>query len=568
MPSPQLNFLKRFAFPLCSFAILGVVFTLSQQRYAPQGNPSSLKAEPEIFAQTPAIAPQPWSIGTNLSGIADWSTALPFVDLFKSSRPWVIKDGEASLDANGWVKSLSPGARAETIMNILAGGLPSSYPYPGGRYLVLYEGEGTLTYALDAVKDIQASRPGREVIQVTPRHAIQLFLTATNPQNYLRNIRVVPVSAEKTYQSQPFNPNYLQRLKPFQTFRFVDWMETINSRQKDWAQRPTLKSATWQALGAPVEIMVQLANETGTDPWFCMPHQATDEYVRNFATYVRDHLDPQRQVYVEYSNEVWNYSFGQAGWVLQQGKAAWPNSAQSDYEKQIQWFSRRTTQITQIWDQVFGDRREKVIGVMAWQAASVWGAQQALKYTWSSAKPGSGPAAHRFYGIDAVAIAPYFGYSLGDVKNEATLNQWAREGEGGIEKIFRELNLGGLLPQTYKGGALQESRDWITAYQKLAQAEGLALLAYEGGQHLAVSPMLHNNTAVVNLFIEANRDFRMGMAYRQYLKDWRRLGGGLFMNYSDIGVASKFGSWGVLEHVNQPTSAKYSALLEIIQGKP
>jgi hypothetical protein len=566
MSSPQLNFLKRFAFPLCSFAILGVVFTLSQQRYAPRGNPSSPKAEPEIVAQTPAIAAASSSIGTNLAGIADWSTALPFVDIFRSSRPWVIKDGVAQLDDNGWVKSLSSGARAETIMNILADGI--SYPYPGGRYLVLYEGEGTLSYGLDAVKDINASRPGREVIQVTPRHAIQLFLSATNPQNYLRNIRIIPLAAEKTYQSQPFNPQYLERLKPFQSLRFMDWMETNNSKQKEWAQRPTLNSATWQALGAPVEIMVQLANQTGKDPWFCMPHQATDEYVRNFATYVRDHLDPRLQVYVEYSNEVWNYGFGQAGWVLQQGKATWPNTFQSDYERQIQWFSRRTTQIVQIWEQVFGDRRQKVIGVMAWQAAGVWGAQQALKYSWSSAKPESERSAHRFYGIDAVAIAPYFGYSLGDIKNESTLNQWAREGEGGIEKIFRELNLGGLLPQTYKGGALQESRDWIAAYQKLTQAQGLELLAYEGGQHLAVSPVLHNNTQIVNLFIEANRDFRMGIAYRQHLKDWRQLGGGLFMHYNDISVSSKFGSWGALEHVRQPTSAKYDALLQVIRGQP
>ncbi|MGR4052064.1 hypothetical protein, partial [Kosakonia cowanii] len=29
------------------------------------------------------------AIGTNLYGIADWSTEVPFLDLFKSARAWI-----------------------------------------------------------------------------------------------------------------------------------------------------------------------------------------------------------------------------------------------------------------------------------------------------------------------------------------------------------------------------------------------------------------------------------------------------------------------------------------------
>jgi hypothetical protein len=127
---------------------------------------------------------------------------------------------------------------------------------------------------------------------------------------------------------------------------------------------------------------------------------ATDEYVTNFVTYVRDHLESGRKVYVEYSNEVWNWGFGQSQWVLQQAKNEWSSSNDSDYAKKVNWFSRRTTQITQIWDRVFGANKERVIGVMGAQAANVWVAQQALSYDWTTT-----PLSHADYGIDAIASA-------------------------------------------------------------------------------------------------------------------------------------------------------------------
>ena len=63
-------------------------------------------------------------LGTNLSAVADWSTEMPFVDAFKTSRtwltqcvntdpdcddPWNTKEyNKLNLDPQGWVKSLPP----------------------------------------------------------------------------------------------------------------------------------------------------------------------------------------------------------------------------------------------------------------------------------------------------------------------------------------------------------------------------------------------------------------------------------------------------------------------------
>ena len=46
-----------------------------------------------------------------------------------------------------------------------------------------------------------------------------------------------------------------------------------------------------------------------------MPHRASDGYMRRFAEYVRDHLDPRLRAHVEYSNEIWNWQFEQAAWA-------------------------------------------------------------------------------------------------------------------------------------------------------------------------------------------------------------------------------------------------------------
>jgi hypothetical protein len=496
------------------------------------------------------------TIGINLTSIVDWSTAYSFVDAFKSSRTWTLKNsssGTLNLDEHGWVKSLPAGAYAETILYIVDANAP--YVYPGGQYVVLYEGEGTLSYTLDAVKDFSASTPGRDVINITPQYGFQMQITATNPNNYLRNIRVIPTSAEATYLAQPFNPDYLAKIDPFASLRFMDWMNTNNSTQMEWETRPTLNTATWQGIGAPVEIMVQLANETDSAPWFNMPHMATDEYVHNFAVYVRDHLDPDLKIYVEHSNEVWNPMFSQYYWALEQANATWPDSTASDWDKVHDWHSFRTTQITTIWDQVFGADKERVIGVMGGMSAYTGVINRALEYAWTD-----NPLSHEEYGVDAIGIAPYFGYAIGSSENQDTLTQWTKtQADGGLSKLFQEIFEGGQLPNTYAGGAIKESGDRMAEHSAIANREGLLLLASEGGQSLISSNT--ENAAVAELFVKANRDPRMAEAYEKYLTTWQESGGSLLSHYTDMTVSSKYGSWGALEHVNQPSSPKYDALV-------
>ena len=234
----------------------------------------------------------------------------------------------------------------------------------------------------------------------------------------------------------------------------------------------------------------------------------------------------------------------------------WTDSTASDWDKVHDWHSFRTTQITTIWDQVFGADKERVIGVMGGMSAYTGVINRALEYAWTD-----NPLSHEEYGVDAIGIAPYFGYAIGSDENQDTLTQWTKtQADGGLNKLFQEIFEGGQLPNTYAGGAIKESGDRMAEHSTIAQREGLLLLASEGGQSLISSNT--ENAAVTELFVKANRDPRMAEAYEQYLTTWQGAGGSLLSHYGDIGVSSKYGSWGALEHVNQPGSPKYDALVD------
>ena len=521
----------------------------------------------------------PISLGTNLHRLASWSPQLPFLNAFKSARRWIPQSwgtslnpygrnkyiwdtGESNLldlDENGWVKSLpAPEDEPEyssvgTLMYRNVG------DYSEGRYIVLYEGEGTIEYGLDAQKDESASTPGRDVLNVEPTNAgIWLRITETDPNdtgNYLRNIQVMQEEDEHA-DRQVFNPEFLEKIQPFDTLRFMDWMATNNSQQGEWDNRPTPDNSQFFGEIATLEDMVELANRTDSNPWFTLPHMATDEYITNFAQYVRDNLDPELKVYVEYSNEVWS-DFAQGWWVEERGKEEFPDPSVSNFNKRLDWFGQRTTEITQIWDEVFATDKERVIGVLGAQAANIWTARRALEYSWADQ-----PLSHEEYGIDAIAIAPYFGRYLGKPHFSTEIESWTDDENPdlALDNLFREITQGGVLSHAPVNGALQQAYDWTEVYSALAEEQDLELLTYESSQHIVGINGVQENETVSDLFIAANRDPRMGEIYQEYFSTLHELGVDLQLNYSDVSRYNKWGSWGVLGNIGQEDSPKYNAL--------
>lgn len=474
------------------------------------------------------------SLGINLAGLADWSTELPFVDVFRMSREWVSQREGASwgqgprldLDGHGWVKRLAPGTWAESPMNTIEGD-----HYPSGVYTVLYEGSGEIAFSNATIKK---SSPGKMLVEAdAKRGGFFLQIRKTNPANYIRNIRVYMPGHGPGSAPGGFNPSLISRWKGVSTVRFMDWMATNNSRQSRWADRPKLTDATWTVQGTPVETMVDLANRLEADPWFTIPHLADDDYVRKFAQTVKARLHTKRRVYIEYSNEVWNSMFEQSRYAGEKGLAL--KLGEKPWDAGWHYTARRSGEIFRIWESVFGGHA-RLVRVLPGFAANDYVSNEIL--SWKGAAKGA----------DALAIAPYMGMNLAPDGNPSSneVANWS------LDRLFQEV----------KQKALPESIQFMRKNAEVAKRHRLKLIAYEGGQHLVGVGGGENNERLTSLFMRANADARMGALYNAYFKAWVDAGGGPFAYFSSVSGWSKWGSWGALQYVNDDPakSPKFQAL--------
>jgi len=107
--------------------------------------------------------------------------------------------------------------------------------------------------------------------------------------------------------------------------------------------------------------MVALANRLNADPWFNLPHKADNNYVRQYAKYVKENLRPGLKAYVEYTNEAWNSIFTQAHYVKDMGERM---NLDEDRDKAgYKYFSLRSVQIFDMFEQTFGGK-ERLVRVM------------------------------------------------------------------------------------------------------------------------------------------------------------------------------------------------------------
>ncbi len=463
-------------------------------------------------------------LGINLAGPADWMTELPFVDVFRTSRAWISqragagwgKGPELEIDELGWVKKLEPGCYAETMLCTISGG-----HYPAGTYTVLYEGEGKLACGNNA--KVKESAPGRLLVDVdASKGGFSIQLKEVNPRNYVRNIRVVMPGFEKTFEKDPFHPVFLRQWKGFACYRFMDWMHTNGSEVRTWADRPTLKRATFSRRGVALEWMIDLCNRQKADAWFCLPHLADDDFVRRFAQMVKERLDPSLKIYIEYSNEVWNGQFKQCQYAGEQGVRLGLGPKDKPWEAGWAYTAKRSLEIFAIWEEVFGGH-ERFVRVIPTQSANSGVTQGILR----------DPEVVKH--ADALAIAPYMGYSIGRGKTAelgAQMTTWS------VPQMLENFEQTGFV----------ESLKHMRMNKELADRYGLKLIAYEGGQHMVAFMQDQATVKAVSATMHAcNRDPRMGALYTRYYDEWAKVGGDLFAVFSSVGAYSNHGAWGLAE---------------------
>jgi len=445
---------------------------------------------------------------------------------------------------------------------------PSAEAMPFNRVIVLYDGEGTLEYDWSARKVDAESSAGRDVVTVGSGSSL-LRISSLNTNNPLRNIRIIPEPYLSAYEAgEVFNPSFVERLTEFNTLRFMDWMQTNDHPQHVWADRPLPDDRTWKAGGVPLEIMIQLANRLDINPWFNLPHLADETYINNFASLVKQQLAEQLIVYVEHSNEVWNWGFAQAQYANTTGRARWGDVGNA----YMQWHGMRTAQICDAFKLgPFADENRRVKCVLGVQTA-YHGLQTGAVECPLWVAEGNEPC--YTHGIDYLGLTTYFAAGLNGPRHSngadpdyvPTLESWFAEPDGGMDKAFAQLTAGTELRSVdgYENfqGVVAKTEEEMTYWSNYADQYGLGLVAYEGGQHITANGLhMQDNQAFIDFHIAVNRDPRMADIYAGVFNAWKAGGGGLHMHFVDIATPSKWGSWGALEYLEQESSAKWDAVI-------
>ena len=571
-----------------------------------------------------SAAPARSGIGLNLATWDYFSPDFPLVDQFKRSSGWLTQcesgkdarcqgfSGEASawdtreqdkleLDAQGWVKRLpasdDAATRYRSVAVLLFNG--NGHAHPAGKYVVTYEGKGQLVHDLLGRKLERESRPGRDVVEVSNQDegGWRIAIKATDPKDYLRNIRVFPpgggcekdparyaaspadcepkaqgafVPFEKFPPDRRWHPRFVQDLRGFRVLRFMDWGKTNSTKVVDWRERAQPDAAIWAGdAGVPIEAMLDLSRVAGADPWLNLPMRASDDYVRAFARLLRQQLPAGRVAIVEYANEPWNQAFPVAAWMRQRALAQWPGASQKaggEAALAASWYAWRSVQVCQMVKAEWGGQPAPVRCVLNSQAANPDLIRQTLACPQAASQLGK-PCSK---GVDAVAIAPYFGGYLAEPSLRTAVAPWPRDPDGGLNRLFAELTAedaqGNRIRtplqgrnEAAEGGALAQSAGWMRAAKALADSHGLPLWAYEGGQHLT-PPGGVDDPAWLRLIVAANRDPRMGRAYARHLADWRAAGGQLFVWFNHMAVPSQAGAWGLKESQFSDDSVKWQTV--------
>jgi fibronectin type 3 domain-containing protein len=276
-----------------------------------------------------------------------------------------------------------------------------------------------------------------------------------------------------------------------------------------------------QAWGDAWEYMIMLSNQTNTDMWINIPASVDDNYVTQLATLIlhgdqyTPGLNPGLHVYVEYSDEVWNFGFQQATYNQIQAQA----DGLTDDEQYLQ----RTYQIAQLFEGVFGSGslNNTVRPVALWQYTTEMGFFNTL--AWGEANLGA-PVKTWLWGVGE---APY--YNPTDISS--------------VNNIFNTMWTGS-----------DSTRVDFIGWQAVATYYGIHEVGYESGPSLSAeygSPATHSTKMVAS-------------EMHHFLSNWFATGGDLVEFFALRGDVSEFGDWLLVEDYEDLNTPKMVGAQKIL----
>lgn len=507
-------------------------------------------------------------VGVGLEGAG--GRAMEFVDAAKTARPYDPLDGDSlSKDAHGW-----PLADAYTVIfdyrPVFAWAPPMDdpdgyQPDVSGTYKLSFTGQARLmprgdpsAFSVANQKYDQKSNTTTADIILPKDH--NLFIiefhdtkrTPASPTNTgFANVRLIrPGYSADT--KQIFTNEFLRAVKPFRVLRFMDWLST-NNQAPHWGYYPNTISWDDRKLpndatqiddgnkrGVAWEYVIELANVTGKDIWINIPDIASDNYVEGLGKLLKSRLKAGINIYVEHSNEVWNWGFMQSVYnrmaaedEISKGKSNLCDDGKTDIDTiRARRHARRTMEIGKIVANALGPKSmiTRVRPVLAWW--TIYPDQYEGMLEW--AQRNYGKPSNYFYGIGSTGYINAGEQALtGDVP---AILAAMRENADGSVKYWDSLN-------------------------GIAKKYGIKSLAYEGGSDTGGG----DPTNVANR-IRAERSAEMANIIGHHIKDnWFGHGGDLFMYFTLSSAYSRYGCWGLVEDIKKLDTHKYKTVSALAQ---
>lgn len=502
--------------------------------------------------------------GINLSGMADFITELAFVDLMRNSREWYTHDignPNAAFDSeladqltyrsDGYPTEIPQSVNGSTFLQDLRTIWGITDGWPAGQYTVLWDGTGQINM-WGTLQNVEQTGPNRIIFdfEQTVEGIIELTIAQSDVNDPIHNIRVLMPGTESTYATEPFNPLFIERVSEFSDVRFMGWGQTNNwgtnesnwttAELWDWEERAHMSDPTWAtSKGIPYEMMVKLMNDYDLNGWICVPHRASNDYIQNMAEYFRDNLEPELELTVEYSNEIWNWMFAQTQWLNLYGcentGTSWPEGIVPYIQNCLD-----------IWTTVYAGQEDRIRRVVGTQPG--WtdiGYRIADNMT-----PGS---------FDAITPTHYFGFS--------------DEADAALDALGASATVQDIRDWAWAG--LQDTKMYLTEQKEdIADVFGVDIVTYEGGQHLTNHPFGVEPEWAPAL-LEMQRDSSLYNIYNALFEFMRTLQEGeeplLSMEFALTGARSaRYGSWGILETLDQDTTQipapKFAAIIDDIKA--
>lgn len=491
-------------------------------------------------------------IGMNISGLKYYSKNLIFNDVMTTAS--VFRDYNWSIDLDGlivddngyptYIPQTLDGS--ETKIRFLVNN------YYTGRYRIFYDGDGTLS------GNVSSDSNGYYIDLNGAGTNKWIDIEYSNASDPITNMHIISdeygiydnnafniAKSDGSYET--FDSRFLTGLEDFSCLRFMDWISTNGSTQVYWDDRIlTSHYSQSTASGISFDYAIELCNELQVDAWVCIPHKASDNYIEELATLWKDGLDENLTIYLEYSNELWNWMFSQTSWVSDNATDAVDDyitgdlAELEDYPEKDAYMMARTFRI---WDEVFGANSDRIVRVATGQQSWPGNTGRIMRHLFEDDG----------IGCDALAVTGYFGFS------SDSHTEWLEYGDDlSMKRIYRD---------TYDY-LIENTADNTRESAAYANTYDVDYLVYEGGQHM--QPYNQSEWD----YNQQLYDFQLtDFMYNLYMFNFEvhvedDVDCKLFVAFNSVSEReTKYGSWGHLENMDQigsdySNAPKYQVLLD------